>query len=247
MCCRGIARHLMQKMGFDFKNPSGLGLNHAGPITPVGANFRPKFGPEVTRNPGLGFESSTHQVASANGAKPASLVGVNRALDNVAVRSHKLEPVRVIGKKTARESNEQILVVGEMLKQKQASLSKLGREATHHPEQLKHLVDGKIKHMQSEIDDLKRAAEEAIRIAQLKTANKKLKKVAPFYRFILIIAVIQMFLRARTYFNPRANCLKAQRDGRQVYSSHASMSMLCSCGPCSHVLTGTCSNPETTS
>jgi hypothetical protein len=47
----------------------------------------------------------------------------------------------------------------------------------HHPEQVKHLVAGRMQHVQSEVEDLKRAAEEALRIAQLKTAGKKLKKV----------------------------------------------------------------------
>ena len=179
MCSRGVARRLMQKMGFDFRNPAGLGLKHQGLINPVRANYRLKVGQDVSKHPGLGLEGASSQQASST-PKEASLAAANRALlglGNIAAHSHKHEPVRVIGKKTARESNEQILVVAEMLKQKQATLSKLGRDAMHHPEQIKHLVAGKIQHVQSEVEDLKRAAEEASRIAQLKAASKKLKKV----------------------------------------------------------------------
>ena len=177
MSSRGIARHLMQKMGFDFKNPVGLGPKHQGTITPVAAGHRPKAGQEIIKNPGLGHEPRGHQAVAA--PKAVSLVGANRALESVAVQSNKHAPIRVVGGKTTRESNEQVLVVAEMLKQKQAALCKLGHDAVHHPQQLKHVVDGRIKHVQSEIDDLKRAAEEAARIAQLKTASKKLKKVQP--------------------------------------------------------------------
>ena len=163
----------MQKMGVDFQNPCGLGARQQGPVTPVGTNYRTKVGQVMTKNAGLGLEAP----AASAAPKAASLVGVNRALENVSVYSHTHEPVRVIGRKTARESNEQVLVVAEMLKQKQAALSKLGRDAAHHPEQLKHVVEGRMRHVQSEVDDLKRAAEEATRIAQLKVASKKLKKV----------------------------------------------------------------------
>lgn len=166
----------MEKMGYDFKNPSGLGVNHNGPINPIAAHHRLKVGHGGLKSPGLGLEDASSQQPSI-AAKAASLAGVNRALENVAAYSKKHEPIRVIGKKTTRESNEQILVVSEMLKQKQAALSKLGRDAMHHPEQVKHLVAGRMQHVQSEVEDLKRAAEEALRIAQLKTASKKLKKV----------------------------------------------------------------------
>jgi len=164
----------MQRMGFDFSRPAGLGLNHQGPITPVGVSYRPKVS-EFTKNPGLGLAWTQNSTPSV--AKTASLVGANRAFESVALHSHKHDPIRVLGKKTARESNEQILVVSEMLKQREKTLSQLGRDAKHHPEQLKHLVAGRIHHVQSEVDDLKRAAEEAMRIAQLKSASKKLKKV----------------------------------------------------------------------
>jgi hypothetical protein len=164
----------MQNMGFDFQNPSGLGARHQGLVVPVGTNFHPKVGQFMSKNAGLGFEAPA---AAAVKDKAAPLVAANRALHIVSDHTQKQEAVRVVGRKTARESNEQILVVAEMLKQKQAALSKLGRDAVHHPEQLKHLVEGRMKHVQSEVDNLKRAAEEAVRIAQLKVASKKLKKV----------------------------------------------------------------------
>ena len=181
MCSRGVARHIMQKMGFDFTNAAGLGAARQGAVTPVAvaANCRARGGRECSKNAGLGLESQGAQGAggSSTSTKAASLVGVNRALESVGVQQHSHAPLRVVGRKTARESNEQILVVAEMLKQKQAALSKLGRDAAHHPLELQHLVDGKMKHVQCEIEDLHRAADEAQRIAQLKTASKKLKKV----------------------------------------------------------------------
>jgi hypothetical protein len=207
----------MQKMGYDFNNPSGIGLKHQGPITPVGASYRPKAGQEYTKNPGLGLEASSPQTIKIS--KNATLDGVNRALDSVSAHSHKFEPVRVVGRKTARESNQQILVVAEMLKQKQAALSKLGRDAEHHPEQLKHIVAGKMHHVQSEVDDLKRAAEEAIRIAQLKTASKKLKKV-PLHALHLTLFKLIVNSRARTSFNHGTRSwLKMKTKGNfEVYS-----------------------------
>jgi len=193
LCSRGIARRLMQMMGFDFSRPAGLGLTHQGPITPIGVSHRPKGGQEFTKNPGLGLAECTPTHASSV-AKAVSLVGANRALESVAIHSHKHEPVRVVGRKTARESNEQILIVAEMLKQKEAALLQLSRAAKHHPEQLKHLVSGKIHHVQSEVDDLKRAAEEAMRVAQNKSANKKLKKVCLHVHFALIKRVLYVII-----------------------------------------------------